>query len=169
MIIYTSDNGYVYGDHRLFGKNSVYEPSIRVPLVVRGPGIPGNETRNQLVNNLDVAATIQEVSGIKPGLIPDGRSQLPILHDAKAPWRSAILVEGGNGVSRADKRYAAVRTATRKYVRHEDGFEELYDPLADPYELDNKVKDPRYAGDAEMLRDLHDRLKSCVGAGCWVP
>jgi len=51
----------VYGDHRLFGKNSVYEPSIRVPLVVRGPGIPGNETRNQLVNNLDVAATIQEV------------------------------------------------------------------------------------------------------------
>jgi N-acetylglucosamine-6-sulfatase len=167
MIIYTSDNGYVYGDHRLFGKNSVYEPSIRVPLAVRGPGIPGNETRNQLVNNLDVAATIQEVSGVKPGLIPDGQSQLPILHDAKAPWRSAILVESGNGVSRADKRYAAVRTATRKYVRHEDGFEEH--PLADPYELDNKVKDPRYAGDAEMLRDLHDRLKSCVGAGCWVP
>ena len=122
MIIYTSDNGYVYGDHRLFGKNSVYEPSIRVPLVVRGPGIPGNETRNQLVNNLDVAATIQEVSGVKPGLIPDGQSQLPILHDAKAPWRSAILVEGGNGVSRADKRSrggahgdAKIRASRRRF------------------------------------------------------
>ena len=94
---------------------------------------------------------------------------MPILHDANAPWRSAILVEGGNGVGKADKRYAAVRTATRKYVRHGDGFEELYDLVADPYELDNKVKDPRYAADAAMLRDLHDRLKSCVGDGCWVP
>ncbi|MGH6826858.1 sulfatase family protein, partial [Methyloceanibacter sp.] len=169
VIIYTSDNGYVYGDHRLFGKNSVYEPSIRVPLVVKGPGIPPNETRGQLVNNLDVAATIQEVAALKPGIAPDGRSLLPILHDAKAPWRSAILVEGGNGVSKSDKRYAAVRTATRIYVRHEDGFEELYDLMADPNELDNKVKDPGYAGDAAMLRGLHDRLKSCAGAGCWVP
>ena len=169
LIVYTSDNGYVYGDHRLFGKNSVYEPSIRVPLVVKGPGIPRNETRDQLVNNLDVAATIQEVAGLNPGTPPDGRSLMPILLDAHAPWRSAILVEGGNDVGKADKRYAAVRTATRKYVRHGDGFEELYDLAADPYELDNKVKDPRYAGDAAMLRDLHDRLESCVGAGCWVP
>ena len=169
VIVYTSDNGYAYGDHRLFGKNSVYEPSIKVPLVVKGPGIPRNETRDQLVNNLDVAATIQEAAGVKPGTAPDGRSLLPILHDAKAPWRSAILVEGGNGVTKADKRYAAVRTGTRKYVRHDDGFEELYDLMADPYELDNKVKDPRYASDAAMLRDLHDRLKSCVGEGCWVP
>ena len=61
-----------------------------------------------------------------------------------------------NFVTKADKRYAAVRTATRKYVRHDDGFEELYDLMADPYELDNKVKDPRYASDAAMLRDLHD-------------
>ena len=77
MIIYTSDNGYVYGDHRLFGKNSVYEPSIRVPLVVKGPGMPRNETRDQLVNNLDVAATIQEAAGVKPGTAPDGRSCCP--------------------------------------------------------------------------------------------
>src|SRR4029077_12888542 len=63
----------------------------------------------------------------------------------------------------------AVRTATRKYVRHDDGFEELYDLVADPYELDNKVKDPRYASDTAMLRDLHGRLKSCVSDGCWVP
>jgi arylsulfatase A-like enzyme len=170
VIVYTSDNGYAYGDHRLFGKNTVYEPSIRVPLVIRGPGLPRNETRDQLVNNLDVAATIQEIAGLKPSVAPDGRPLMPILVDAKAPWRSAILVEGGNGVGKkTDKRYAAVRTATRKYVRYGDGFEELYDLVADPYELDNKVKDPRYASDVAMLRDLHDRLKSCVGEGCWVP
>jgi arylsulfatase A-like enzyme len=169
VIIFTSDNGYVYGDHRLFGKNSVYEPSIKVPLVVEGPGIPRDETREQLVNNLDVAATIQQVAGVKPGIVPDGRSLLPVIADAKAPWRSAILVEGGNDVAKPEKRYAAVRTATRKYVRYGDGFEELYDLSSDPYELDNKVKDSRYAGDAAMLRELHDRLKSCVSAGCWVP
>ena len=46
LIIYTSDNGYAFGDHRQFGKNAVHESSIRVPLVVRGPGIPHNETRS---------------------------------------------------------------------------------------------------------------------------
>jgi hypothetical protein len=62
-----------------------------------------------------------------------------------------------------------VRTATRKYVRYGDGSEELYDLVADPYELDNKAKDPSYASDAAMRRGLHDRLKSCAGDGCWVP
>jgi N-acetylglucosamine-6-sulfatase len=169
VIFYTSDNGYVYGDHRLFGKNSVYEPSIKVPLVVTGPGIPKNETRNQLVNNLDVTATVEQLAGLKPGLVPDGRSLLPVLTDANAPWRSALLVEGGNDTSKPDKRYAAVRTPTQKYVRYGDGSEELYDLVADPYELDNKVKDPKYASDASTLRSLHDRLQNCVGDGCWVP
>jgi hypothetical protein len=83
----------------------------------------------------------------------------PILDDANGHWRSAILVEGGNGVAKADRRYVAVRTATRNYVAYE----------ADPYELENKAKDPIYAPDAATLRALHDKLKSCAGAGCWVP
>jgi N-acetylglucosamine-6-sulfatase len=142
VIIYTSDNGFEFGDHRLLGKNSVYEPSIRVPLVMKGPDIPQNETRNQLVNNLDLVATIEEIAGLAPNVVPDGRSLMPVLRDGKAPWRSAILVEGGVDVSSNSSRYAAVRTATRKYVQHEDGFEELYDLLVDPYELENKAHDP---------------------------
>jgi hypothetical protein len=55
-------------------------------------------------------------------------------------------------VTKVDRRYAAVRTATRKYVRYQDGFEELYDLVADPYELDNKAKDSAYASDATTLR-----------------
>jgi hypothetical protein len=76
--------------------------------------------------------------------------------------RSAIFIEGGTDVS-------AVRTATRKYVHHGDGFEELYDIAVDPYELDNKVHDPRYAVDISTLRDIPDRFKSCTGPGCWIP
>ena len=159
LIIYTSDNGYAFGDHRQFGKNAVHELSIRVPLVVRGPGIPHNETRSQLVNNLDVAATIEQIAGLSPSITPNGRSLTPILDDANGHWRSAILVEGGNGVAKADRRYVVVRTATRKYVAYE----------ADPYELENKAKDPIYAPDAATLRALHDKLKSCAGAGYWVP
>ena len=169
IIIYTSDNGFVFGEHRLAGKNSVYEASIRVPLVVKGPGIPARETRSQLVNNLDVVATIEQAAGLTPSVSPDGRSLMPILADGAAPWRSAILIEGGNDVEPPQQRFSAVRTATRKYARHGDGFEELYDLVADPFELDNKAKDPSYASDAAMLRSLDDRLKSCAGASCWVP
>jgi N-acetylglucosamine-6-sulfatase len=163
MIIYSSDNGYEYGDHRLVGKISVYEGSIRVPLVMKGPGIRKNETRSELVNNLDVVATIEAISGVTPGIVPDGRSLIPILLDGRAPWRSAILIEGGA------KRYSAVRTATRKYVQYVDGFEELYDLVTDPYELENKAHDPSYVLDIAALRGIHDNLKSCLGAGCWIP
>ena len=163
VFIYTSDNGYENGDHRLVGKNSVYEGSIKVPLVMKGPGIPKNETRSELVNNLDVVASIEEIAGVTPGIVADGRSLIPVLLDGRAPWRSAILVEGGA------KRYSAVRTATRKYVHYVDGFEELYDLVTDPYELENKAHDPSYAGDIATLRGIHDKLKSCAGAGCWIP
>jgi arylsulfatase A-like enzyme len=127
--------------------------------VVRGPGIPHSETRSQLVNNLDVAATIEQIVGLSPSVTPNGRSLTPILDDANGPWRSAILVKGGNGVAKADRRYVAVRTAKREYVAYE----------ADPYKLKNKAKSPIYAADAATLRALHDKLKSCAGAGCWVP
>jgi len=163
VIIYTSDNGYEYGDHRLVGKISVYEGSIKVPLVMKGLGIPMNETRSELVNNLDVVASIEEIAGVTPGIVADGRSLIPVLLDGRAPWRSAILIEGGA------KRYSAVRTATRKYVHYVDGFEELYDLVTDPYELENKAHDPGYAGDIASLRGINDKLKSCAGAGCWIP
>ena len=66
-------------------------------------------------------------------------------------------------------RYAGVRTATKKYVRYEGGFEELFDLAADPYELKNVLRDPARASDLSALRGIHDTLKSCAGAACWVP
>ncbi len=170
VIIYTSDNGFLYGDHRLIGKVAAYEGSIKVPLIIRGPGIPENETRAQLVNNLDVVATIEDLAQAAPGLAPDGRSLLPLLADAHAPWRNALLVEGP--VSRFDRpenRFAGLRTATRKYVKYDGGFEELYDLAADPYELENQADSPPYASDLTALRSLYDTLKSCAGASCWAP
>ena len=151
------------------GKIHVYEGSIRVPLVIRGPGVPEDQTRSQLVNNLDVVATIEQLAGVTPGLVPDGRSLVPLFTDANAPWRSAILVEGGHDLAMASKRFVGVRTGTKKYVKYDDGFEELYDLSADPYELENKAGDASYASDLASLRATHDRLKDCAGETCWVP
>jgi N-acetylglucosamine-6-sulfatase len=163
IIIYTSDNGMMLGDHRWVGKYIAYEGSIRVPLVMRGPGIPKNETRSQLVNNLDAVATIEQLTHVTPGIAPDGRSLSPLFTDSTAPWRSAILVEA------LGQREAAVRTATRKYVAYKHDFEELYDLSVDPYELENKAKDPSYASDLASLRPTLDGLRRCSGSSCWVP
>jgi len=168
VIIYTSDNGFIYGEHRLIGKSAAYEESIKVPLLMRGPGIPKNETRSELVNNLDVVATIAELAGASPQLVLDGRSLTGLF--AGAPWRSAILLQ--SPVSRVQKpsaRFTGVRTATRKYVKYDNGFEQLFDLEADPHEIHNEVANPSYAGDLAMLRGLDDRLKTCAGSNCFVP
>ena len=62
-----------------------------------------------------------------------------------------------------------MRTTTRKYVKYDGGFEELFDLAADPHELRNKAQDPTYAGDLLTLRSIEDTLKTCAGEACWVP
>jgi N-acetylglucosamine-6-sulfatase len=168
LIVYTSDNGFLFGEHGLSGKDSPYEGSIKVPLVIRGPGVPENQKRSQLVNNLDIVATIEDVAGTKPGLVCDGHSLVPLFADANAPWRSAILIEGGNDQELPSRRYAAVRSADKKYIKYASGSEELYDLTADPYELENKAHDAKYAADLTRLRGAEEKLRDCEGSSCWI-
>ena len=80
LIIYTSDNGYFHGEHRIPSeKLRIYEESIRVPLEMRGPGIPQGVTLDPLVTNADLAPTIVDAAGVTPGLDMDGRSLLPVI------------------------------------------------------------------------------------------
>ena len=81
-IIFTSDNGFMHGEHRIQqGKVVLYEPSIRVPLLMRGPGIPRGQHRSQFVANIDLAPTIVQATGAKPGRVMDGRSLIPFAKD----------------------------------------------------------------------------------------
>jgi arylsulfatase A-like enzyme len=167
VIIYTSDNGYLFGEHRMIGKSAAYDESIRVPLLMRGPGIPANQTQSQLVDNLDVVATIVQLAQARPGVVLDGRSLLPVIRGPDSPWREAILLEGTvNRFQDPTKRYSGVRTLTRKYVKYDGGFEELFDLSADPHELNNEAENPAYATDLAGLRLLQDTLKSCAGESC---
>ncbi len=169
VIIYTSDNGFLFGEHRLIGKSAAYEESIKVPLLMRGPGIPAGETRSQLVSNLDVVATIVDLAHAHPDAPLDGRSLVPLFGNADASWRGALLFESPvNRFEPAKNRYTGVRTPTRKYVKYDSGFEELFDLAADPHELENEAHNPVYAGNLATLRALQDKLKTCAGASCWV-
>lgn len=101
--IFCSDNGFHHGEHRLGwapdfgGKNSVYEEDIRVPLYIRGPGIPEASTVDQLIGNVDLAPTFCEMAGVTPGIAVDGRSFLPLVKGTPVPWRNYYLLSRGKG------------------------------------------------------------------------
>jgi len=96
-IFFTSDNGFHLGTHRLFlGKQSPYEEDVRVPLIVRGPGVPAGASLPHLTGNVDLAATFSELAGVTPPRFVDGISMAPLLGaspPAPGLFRRAYLLE----------------------------------------------------------------------------
>ncbi|MDQ2983945.1 MAG: sulfatase [Actinomycetota bacterium] len=165
MIMFTSDNGFFHGEHRVrSGKVLLYEPSIRVPLLLRGPGIPQGVHRKQLTMNVDYAPTIVAAAGVRAGRVMDGMSLLPLALDgARQPGRD-LLVDNQPGAAHFD----AVRTRRFKYAEYATGERELYDLARDPYELQSLHIDPRYASVRTSLSTRLHRLVACRGSGCRV-
>jgi N-acetylglucosamine-6-sulfatase len=149
MVVFLSDNGLLWGEHRIWNrKNSAFEESIRVPLVIRyDPLVDAPRSNDRLVGNVDLAPTFAALAGIKaPGA--EGRSLLPLLGATAAdppPWRTRLLVEhlrGAEGAAVEVPTFCAVRTDRYKYVAYATREEELYDLVADPAELVNRAADP---------------------------
>jgi arylsulfatase A-like enzyme len=161
LIVFTSDNGFMLGEHRLSGKFLAYEESSKVPLVVRGPGVPAGIERGQLTANIDLAPTILALTGAQPGLLMDGRSLLPALKDPGARVHRAIVIE-----ETENHPYAALRMARYVYVDYADDRPELYDLQRDPYELRNLAREPRYTPLADRLRERLAMLRNCRGRAC---
>jgi N-acetylglucosamine-6-sulfatase len=165
-IVFTSDNGFMLGQHRRYGKHVVYEDSVRVPLIIRGPGLPAGQVRKQLAANIDLAPTILDAAGVPPRLEMDGISLLPLARNpASGGTRSLVLeyLAGRTG-------YSAVRTSDGfVYVEYRDGERELYDLNSDPYELHNLAGKPADAGlEAGLARRLA-ALRNCAGQACNSP
>lgn len=150
VIIFTSDNGYLWGEHRLAQKDKSYEESIRVPLVIRYPMlIAAGQTNSKLVLNIDLAPTIAALAGVNVPTNVNGRSLLPLFTSPANSWRDAVLIE-----HRMTK--FGVRTERYKYVDYTDtGEKEFYDLALDPFELDNAVNNSSYA---TVISDLANRL-----------
>jgi arylsulfatase A-like enzyme len=174
-LIYTSDNGWHMGEHRLGpGKNTPYEEDIRVPLVIRGPGIAPGTVVPQLALNSDLAPTIAELAGASAPEFVDGRSLVPLWRGPVASWRSCLLVQrGGNADVQADEGdelhapwgFHALRTGQYMFALWSNGDRELYDLLADPAETRNLAA----RADPVLLGQMTGRLEalaSCRGAGC---
>jgi arylsulfatase A-like enzyme len=159
--IFTSDNGFLLGEHGLKGKVLAYEESVRVPLVIRGPGIkPGSRT-NALVANIDMAPTIAQLASAQLGRTPDGASLVPLLRGGKPPERD-LLLEFLVG----REAFRAVRTDRWKFAKYLTGGSELFDEQKDPYELHNLAANPAYRGIRSRLADELRSLKDCAGREC---
>jgi arylsulfatase A-like enzyme len=161
LVIYTSDNGFFHGEHRIVqGKLRIYEESIRVPLEMRGPGIPKGVTIDPLVVNADLAPTIVDAANARHRLVMDGRSLLPVALDPTIDRNRELLIE--------EPTVKAIRTERYVYVEYRNGERELYDLADDPYELHSLHQAPAYASVMATLRHRLRDLKSCAGAECRV-
>ena len=164
LILFTSDNGFFHGEHRVpMGKLLVYEPSIRLPLLMRGPGVPTGTAASQLVTNADLAPTILDAAGASPGRAQDGRSLLELVEDPGVQWGRELLVESGNPQGLTT---AALRNYRWKYAEHTTGEVELYDLERDPDELTSLHAAPALAGLRSALAARLRVLRTCAGRTC---
>ncbi|MBI3948840.1 MAG: sulfatase [Acidobacteria bacterium] len=168
-ILFTSDNGFHLGEHRLArGKDTPYEEAIRVPLIVRGPGVPPGRTLEHIVLNIDFAPTFAELAGVIPPDVVDGRSFTSLLGTSPPSpenWRKDLLVEHRGRGRRQIPAFNALRTREYLYVEYDTGERELYDLRTDPYELQNLQQ----TAEPSLIRSLAERLqalKDCHGANC---
>ena len=160
FFIFTSDNGLELGAHRIEFKDYLYEEGERVPLVIRGPGVPQNTTRDQLVANIDLAPTIAAITKARPGRVMDGIDLLPLIRDPNVANNRSILFES------VDQDIYGVRRGPWSYNLYSNGDEELYNLDDDPYQLTSVDSDPGLASMKASLKADLERLRTCSGDTC---
>ena len=165
LIVFTSDNGYFYGEHGLsVERRFAYEESIRMPLLVRHPKlIKAGTVRNEFALNLDLAPTLLELAGVAAPDTMQGRSLVPLLKGARPAWRSSFLIEyySDKVFPRVVQMgYKAVRNQRWKYIHYLElaEMDELYDLQTDPYELKNLIQQPGAAKQLSAMRTELERL-----------
>ncbi len=159
LIVFTADNGFFHGEHRVrSGKVLHYEPSTRVPLILRGPGIPRGAVRRQLVANVDVAPTIVSATGATAGRAVDGRPLQPFARDVRLHSGRDILLETPG--------YRALRAPRYVYVEHSTNEQELYDLVTDPNQLTSLHASAAHAPLKAELAARLARLRACAAVVC---
>lgn len=156
-VILQSDNGMLHGEHDIFDKNVPWDRSVRIPLLIRGPGFGPGDVRSDLTANVDVPATIMDAANVKPPLPLDGYS---LLGEHR---RRLLLLERLNGSARtsATQPWRQVKTASGWTYWREliSGRRHLYNLNEDPLQLRNRVRDrPKLA---RRLEEKIDKFRRC--------
>ena len=167
-IFFSSDNGFHMGQHRFNqGKETAYEEDIAVPMIVRGPGVPADATRQQLVLNQDLAPTFADIADASVPNFVDGRSFLSVLGDNPPDaWRTGFLVQARVTEKRLQlitpmPTNIALRTARYEYIDYPRGKDELYDMDRDPYQIDSI----QASAPTDVLAQIRAQLKLLEGCG----
>jgi choline-sulfatase len=144
IIVFWSDNGYHLGEKGITGKNSLWEPSTHVPLIVAGPGVSRGARCDRPAELLDLYPTLIDLCKLPKHEQLEGHSLAPQLRSARAPrlWPAVTTQGPGN---------TAVRTERWRYIRYADGSQELYDRDNDPNEWTNLAWDPAYASQCREM------------------
>ncbi len=175
IIVFTSDHGYHVGEHGLWQKQSLFEESARVPLLIVAPGVARNgAVAKSPVSHLDLYPTLTALAGVKaPGNL-QGQDLTPLLKDPATAGRGWALTQvvragGGQGAGKGGKKAGApgryfgysLRTANWRYTEWDEGKQgsELYHHDTDPKEITNLAKDPKHA---ETVAQLSKQLRAAA-------
>lgn len=153
-IVFSSDHGEMLGDHGLYTKSVAYEASVRVPLIVAGPGIPGGRACSALVQLIDLNPTLCQLAGIPAQEYTDAQSIAPLLLGEGTEHRTDLVSVIRN--------WRCLRTHNHKLIRNENDVTELYDLERDPEERDNVAQ-----ARPELVRALSSRLRERLLEGRW--
>ncbi len=162
IIILAGDNGLAVGQHGLLGKQNLYEHSVRVPLVMSGPGLPQGKTSDGLCYLQDIFPTVCDLIGIPVPASVEGQSLAPLLKDQKGRVRDSVFYAYKH-IQRG------VRTDRFKLILYNvEGKQttQLFDLYNDPWELNNLANDPAVAGRIEELTRLLKEWIEKTGDGC---
>jgi N-acetylglucosamine-6-sulfatase len=171
VVVFTSDNGFFLGEQRMRqGKVLPYEPVLRVPLLIRGPGIPAGERRTDPFTSIDLAPTLAAMAGATPSHRVDGVSMAGVARHGDRGWRRPVLVETGPvRDSRRLRFLLGLRTPRYLYVDIAWGGRELYDLRRDPRQYHNLAGERAYSDVQRMLARALARVRDCEGAQCSAP
>ena len=145
FIVLWSDHGYHMGEKGRFAKQSLWERSSKVPLIIAGPGLPKGQKCDAPVQLLDLYPTIVELLGLTANRQNHGRSLVPLLENPGADWPFAAITTYGPGNH-------ALQTDRYRYISYKDGSAELYDHAKDPNEWTN-------IADTEAGREVIAKLR----------
>jgi iduronate 2-sulfatase len=153
VVVFWSDHGYHLGEHGLWMKQSLFEESARVPLIIVAPGAKGNgQVCARTVEFVDLYPTLADLAGLTPPKNLEGASLKPLLDDPKKAWDRPAYTQ----VQRGDFPGYSVRTERWRYTEWDDGKKgaQLYDHDADPHEYKNLIDDAKYAKVVEEMKGL---------------